>query len=111
VIIVDDSIVRSNTAKVVIEMFRRAGAKRIIFCVGFPAIRNICPNGMDFQTCEQLIAFFKSIEEVRIFIGADGLYYLEPEDLYEIVRQTYKCGICGGCFGGKYPVIPSEIGK
>jgi len=111
VVVVDDSIVRSNTAKVVIGMFRQAGAKKVIFCVGFPPITNICPNGMDFQTVSQLVAYHKDVESVRKEIGADELHYLKPEHLADCVRETYKCGYCGGCFGGKYPVCPRLVNE
>jgi amidophosphoribosyltransferase len=109
VILVDDSIVRSNTAKVVVKMVREAGAKKVIFCVCFPPINNICPNGMDFQTRSQLIAYKKDIEAIRQEIGADQLIYLSVAGLYETVKKVYDCGICGGCFGGSYPVTPKNI--
>jgi len=105
VILVDDSIVRSNTAKTIIAMIRQAGAEKIIFCVGFPPVINICPNGMDFQTKSQLIASHKSINQIKKEIGADELIYLGKDELFNVISETYKCGICSGCFDNRYPVI------
>lgn len=109
VIVVDDSIVRSNTAKVIVSMLKSAGAKEVIFAVGFPPIIDVCPSGMDFQTRRQLIAHRRKIESVRCEIGADQLIYLTPKGLYKVVSETYLCGICGGCFDGSYPLAPSKI--
>lgn len=108
VIIVDDSIVRSHTAKIIVEMLRQAGAKKVTFCVCFPPIVNVCPNGMDFQTRGQLIAYKRSLEFIRKEINADQLIYLQVPGLYKVVAETYASGICGGCFGGSYPVIPKD---
>jgi len=113
IIVVDDSIVRSHTAKIIVEMLREAGAKKVIFCVCFPPIISICPNGMDFQTCEQLIAYKRSLKFIKNKIGADELIYLQVAELYEVVTETYglNCGICAGCVGGAYPEIPKCILK
>lgn len=109
VIVVDDSIVRSHTAKTIIKMLRQAGAGKVIFCVCFPPIVSVCPNGMDFQTRTQLIAYRRNLESIRKKIDADELIFLETEGLYKVVAETFGGGICGGCFGGKYPVVPKCI--
>ena len=48
----------------------------------------------------------KTIEEIRERIGADELVYLSIKGLKEVIKKTYNCGICSGCFGGKYPLKP-----
>ncbi len=109
VVVVDDSIVRSNTIKVIVDMLKRAGAAKIIVVVGFPPIVNICPNGMDFQTRKQIVAFSRTTQEIKELVGCDVLMYLRVEDLLKIVKSSYNCGICGGCFGWRYPIVPSNI--
>lgn len=109
VILADDSIVRSHTAKILVEMVKKAGAKKVIFCAFFPPIVNVCPNGMDFQTRTQLIAYRRSIDSIKKEIGADELIYLSSDGLKKVVADTYGGGICGGCFGEAYPVIPKRI--
>ncbi len=111
VIVVDDSIVRSHTAKIIVEMLKQAGATKVTFCVCFPPIINICPNGMDFQTRGQLIAYKRSLDFIKQEIGADELIYLQVAGLYKVVAETYGGGICGGCFGGAYPEIPKNIAE
>lgn len=105
-IVVDDSIVRSNTIRIVNKRLRDAGASYIINCISAPAVINICPYGMAFQDKKQLVAAGNTIEEIRKIIGADELIYLSLPGLKQVVSETYRCGICCGCFGGKYPVKP-----
>ncbi len=106
VVVVDDSIVRSTTMKIACERLRNAGASYITVCISAPPIVDICPNGMAYRTKKQLTAYNRTIDDVRKTIGADRLIYLSLKGLRDVVDRTYKCGICTGCFGGKYPVIP-----
>lgn len=105
-IVVDDSIVRAITMKVVCQRLRQAGAAKITLVIASPPIRNICPMGMDHQRLDELIAYNRTVEEIQNEIGADKLIYLSLKGLKKVVARTYKCGICTGCFGGEYPVIP-----
>lgn len=103
VIVVDDSIVRSTTIQIINQRLREAGALSIINCISAPAIINVCYFGMDFQDQNQLIAYHKSVDEIAAKVGADRLIYLSLEALEEVVTDTYGCGVCSGCFGGRYP--------
>ena len=105
VLIVDDSIVRGNTSKKIVEIAREAGAKKVYFASASPPIISPDPYGIDLPTTNELIAADMSIEQIRKFIGADGLFYNTIEDL----RSTIKYGnrniekFSEGCFTGKYP--------
>jgi amidophosphoribosyltransferase len=103
VITVDDSVVRSTTMRAINEKLRRAGVEYIVNCIASPPIRNICPCGMDFQNPNELVAYGRSIEEIRESIGADELIYLSLDGLLNVVNRTNKLGVCTGCFGGDYP--------
>lgn len=102
-IVVDDTIIRSITIKIANERLRSAGASEIINCISAPPVKSPCMLGMDYQDSKQLAAASQSIEDIRRSIGADKLIYLSFEGLQDVVNRTYKCGICSGCFGGKYP--------
>ena len=60
-----------------------------------------CYFGTDIPEREQLIAYNRSIEDIRQILGADSLGYLRVERLSEMVEGR---GICTGCFTGKYPM-------
>ncbi len=111
VIVVDDSIVRSTTIRLINQRLREAGAKTIVNCISAPPIVDVCPYGMDFQDRNQLIASDRTVEEIRERVGADRLIYLSLNGLEQIVERSYRCGICSGCFGGRYPSLSQRERK
>jgi amidophosphoribosyltransferase len=105
VLLVDDSIVRGNTSRKIVDMAREAGAKKVYFASASPPLMNPCPYGVDIPTRDELIGSSHSIEETRTFIGADALFYARVEDLVRSIRvgnHTIKT-LCTGCFNGRYP--------
>jgi len=108
---VDDSIVRGNTSKKIVEIAREAGAKKVYFASASPPIISPDPYGIDLPTTNELIAANMSIEQIRKYIGADGLFYNSIEDIRSAVRygnpQIKK--FSEGCFTGKYPT--PEVSK
>ncbi len=111
VLLVDDSIVRGNTSKKIVEIVRDAGAKKVYFASASPPIIGPDPYGIDLPTETELIAANHSIEEIRKYIGADGLFYSKIEDLHKaILYGNPKIKqFSEGCFTKKYPT--KEITK
>jgi amidophosphoribosyltransferase len=105
VLIVDDSIVRGNTSKKIVEIARRAGAKKVYFASAAPPIIAPDPYGIDLPTTQELIAGHHSVEEIRKYIGADALFYGDLEEVRRAVRigNTAIKRFSDGCFSGKYP--------
>jgi len=105
VLLVDDSIVRGNTSKKIIELVREAGAKKVYFASAAPPIIGPDPYGIDLPTTTELIAADHSIEEIRKFIKADGLFYTTIDDVRKAVQYGNKNiqKFSDGCFSGKYP--------
>ena len=103
VIMIDDSIVRGTTSDQIVEMLRRAGAKEVHVRISSPPFLWPCYFGTDVPVREQLIAYNRSIEEIRQVIGADSLAYLSIDRLREMVDGL---SICTGCFSGTYPIEP-----
>ena len=110
VLLVDDSIVRGTTSKKIVEMLRTAGAKEVHIRVSSPPVMHPCYFGIDTSSHEQLIGANHSVEEIRKFIGADSLSYLDIEDLLKTVEGA-ACHFCAGCFDGKYPEDVSNLMK
>ncbi|MDO8649298.1 MAG: amidophosphoribosyltransferase [Candidatus Peregrinibacteria bacterium] len=113
VLLVDDSIVRGNTSRKIVEMARESGAKKVYFASASPPLTGPCPYGVDIPTTEELIGSNHSIEEIREMIGADGLYYAKVEDMVKAIRVGNRKlqRLCTGCFNGRYstPDITKKI--
>ena len=105
VIMIDDSIVRGTTSDRIVSMLREAGAAEVHMMVSSPPFLHPCYFGTDIPVREQLIAYNRTVEEIRKIIGADTLNYLRIGRLSEMVEGRQ---ICTGCFTGKYPVDPPD---
>jgi amidophosphoribosyltransferase len=102
VIVTEDSVVRGDTTKVIIEKLRRAGAKRVHLFVTFPRIIGPCFYGIDMSTYGQLIGSKHSAEDIAKIIGADDVCYQSIEGLVRATSQTHD-ELCLACITGKYP--------
>ena len=104
VLLVDDSIVRGNTSKQIVQMAREAGAKKVIFASASPPI--IFPNvyGIDMPFVEELVAHSRSVDEICKEIGADKLIYQDLDDLISAVKEGNPeiQDFDTSCFSGKY---------
>ncbi|AJC48476.1 amidophosphoribosyltransferase [Allofrancisella guangzhouensis] len=87
VLLVDDSIVRGTTSKRIIEMIRDLGAKSVYLASVSPAVCYPNVYGIDMPTKSELIAHGRSLEEIRQWIGVDGLIYLPLSDLKEVIQK------------------------
>lgn len=105
VLIVDDSIVRGNTSKRIVQMARDAGASRVLFASSSPPI--IHPNvyGIDMPARKEYVAYGKTNEEICDCIGADRLIYQKLEDLVEACTGAGENSLADfdcSCFNGVY---------
>ena len=104
VLLVDDSIVRGTTSREIITMAREAGAKRVYFASASPPVRFPNVYGIDMPTRSELIAAFRSDDDIRTEIGADALIYQDLDALKAAVRainpaiNQFDCS----CFDGTY---------
>lgn len=105
VLLVDDSIVRGNTSKQIVDMVRRAGAKKVYFASCSPPLISPCVYGVDIPTRKELIASSISVNEVCKAIGADALFYQTLDDLFGAIHKGNPKikNACMACFTGKYP--------
>jgi amidophosphoribosyltransferase len=112
VVLIDDSIVRGNTAGPMVQMLRDAGATEVHVRVSSPPVRHPCFMGVDMATYNELIAHKLSVDEICKQIGADSLAYLTLPGLLGAIQQTvgFENQYCSACFSGKYPLdIPEWL--
>ena len=105
IIMIDDSIVRGTTSDRIVRMLRDAGASEVHVRISSPPFLWPCYFGTDVPARDQLIAYNRTVDEIRDIIGADSLGYLKMERLREMVDGL---NICTGCFDGNYPIDPPE---
>ena len=106
VIMIDDSIVRGTTSDRIVQMLREAGAKEVHMRVSSPPFLWPCYFGTDVPAREQLIAYNRTVEEIRQVIGADSLGYLDcsrlrangrrPADLHRMFYRKLSAGSADG---------------
>jgi amidophosphoribosyltransferase len=112
VLLVEDSIVRSTTMRVLISRMRTVGrAKEIHVRVACPPIIAPCFYGIDMSTISELFAppFIKEhkpqeemFAEMARELGADSLRYLPVESIARALdRPTDE--LCRACVTGRYP--------
>lgn len=102
VVVVDDSIVRGNTAKNRVKLLRGAGAKEIHMRISCPPHVSPCYYGIDFPSKKELIAANQSASMIRKFLEVDSLGYLSLEGMLAATTQP-PSHFCTACFSGKYP--------
>lgn len=104
VLLIDDSIVRGNTIKKIVQMCREAGAKKVYIASASPPVKFPNVYGIDMPTKHELIANGKDIEEIRQEVGADALFYQDLDDLIWAAKEgnpeieAFDCS----CFDGNY---------
>lgn len=115
VLLIDDSIVRGNTSRAIIDMVRECGAKKVYFGSYSPPLRYPCVYGIDMQTKTEFIARNATVDQITKRLGADKVIYQSLESLKKAVHLGNKnlTHFCGACFDGNYPTgdVTPEILK
>ncbi len=109
-VVVDDSIVRGNTTRQIVQMLRDAGAREVHLRISAPPIRNPCHYGVDMSTREEMVAHGREVDDIARELGCDSLAYLSLEGVYEATGGARE-GHCDACFSGDYPLASEAQGK
>ena len=112
VLLVEDSIVRSTTMKVLLDRIRGEGAAEIHVRVACPPIVAPCFYGIDMSTVNELFApkFLgdgsglsdEVHQRMAESLGADSLRYLPVEAIAKALRRPAD-QLCQACITGQYP--------
>ncbi|MFQ3620625.1 MAG: amidophosphoribosyltransferase [Spirochaetales bacterium] len=107
IVLVDDSLVRGTTSKILVRMIREAGAKEVHLRLSSPELKWPCFFGIDIPTREELISNQYKPEEIARIIEADSVRFLSISYLKACIAQSED--YCYACFSGEYPYpIPKE---
>ncbi|NLB64233.1 MAG: amidophosphoribosyltransferase [Fibrobacter sp.] len=108
VCVIEDSIVRGTTLKLLCQMLRNSGAAEVHIRIASPPVSHPCFYGMDFPTSGELVATAMSPDEIAKMLGVDSLGYLSVEGLRACAPGKPE-DYCAACFDGEYPdYIPAS---
>ena len=112
IVLVEDSIVRSTTMRVLLHRLREEGAAREIHVrVACPPIIAPCFYGIDMSTVGELFAARYAIDgsvsleaqnAMAEELGADSLRYLPQASVARAIGMHHD-QLCRGCITGRYP--------
>lgn len=108
VFMIDDSIVRGTTSKRIVQLLKEAGATEVHVRIASPAFRCPCFYGVDTSSYDELISARLDCEEVRKFINADSLRFIEIDAMKEAFGTPE---LCVSCFDGVYPTRLFSYGE
>lgn len=109
IVLIDDSIVRGNTMRIIVKMLKEAGAKEVHLRIASPPVKHPCFMGINIPTRQELIAAHKSVDEITEYLQADSVRYLSVEGLTKAVQSgierntNFEVGHCTACLTGNYP--------
>lgn len=111
IILIDDSIVRGNTSKMLVDLVRSAKPKEIHLFITSPPVRYPDFYGIDTPNQKELIAATMSQNQLKKYIGVDSLHYLSLKKTIKAIGIGEE-NLCTSCFTGVYPIsIGSKIKK
>jgi amidophosphoribosyltransferase len=111
-VIIDDSLVRSTTMKILIAMIREGAEKagvdpkevEVHIRLASPPIKGCCYYGIDTPESKELAAAAHSIQEIARSIDATSLAYVSLEGLDEVAGKfDDPRNFCHACFTAVYP--------
>lgn len=113
VVLVDDSLVRGNTARGIISQIRNCGAREVHMRIASPPVKNCCYYGIDTPAIEDLVSSRLSTAELAGILGLNSLEFVDIDDLYEStmgeVRNSQDPQFCDACFTGEYPIVVEDL--
>jgi amidophosphoribosyltransferase len=107
VVLIDDSIVRGTTSRKIVRMLKQAGAKEVHMRISSPPTKWPCYYGIDTPERRDLIASAHTTDEIRDYIEADSLQYLDQDRMLAAVQRGGEDTTrlyCTACFTGRSPL-------
>jgi amidophosphoribosyltransferase len=107
VLVIEDSLVRGTTMRIIIDKLRKAGAKEVYVAFSCPPITDECPYGIDMYNKDLAARSVKGAphqeicEKIAKDIGADGVYYNTKDSLVKALEVPER-DLCVSCLTGVY---------
>jgi amidophosphoribosyltransferase len=108
VIMIDDSLVRGTTSRIIVRLLREAGAREVHLRLAAPELKWPCFYGIDIPDREALISNRLDPEGIARETGADSVRFLPVGRMLEALGGDR--GFCSACFDGQHP-FPLKAGR
>lgn len=104
VLLIDDSIVRGTTMSQIVDMVKKAGARKVYLASASPPVKFPNVYGVDMPSRKEFVASGLTNDEVKERLGADGLIYQSVEDLLSAGQELNPAitKFEASCFTGSY---------
>lgn len=102
IIVIDDSIVRGTTTRLLVRNLKNAGAKEIHLRIPCPPYNFACHYGIETRDPQTLISHGRTIDQICQEIGATTLAYLSIEGLYKAIQKDQSL-FCDECLTARSP--------
>lgn len=102
-VVVDDSIVRGTTARLLVKNLFAAGAKEVHLRIPCPPYNYSCHYGIETRDPKTLISHGKTVDEISKELGTTSLAYLSLDGLYRAIGQERKL-FCDQCLSNRNPL-------
>lgn len=106
-VVVDDSIVRGTTMRLLVKSLFDAGALEVHLRIPCPPYSYPCNYGIETKDPTSLISHGKEVPDICNELGATSLAYLSIEGLYKALGKKQEL-FCDECLSGKSPIRPLE---
>ena len=87
IVVVDDSLVRGTTSKILIKILFEAGAKEVHFRSASPVVISESYFGVNIASEKELIGNIMTVDEIREYIGATTLDYLSIGNIKKALQN------------------------
>jgi amidophosphoribosyltransferase len=101
IVMIDDSLVRGTTSRIIVGLLREAGAKEVHLRLAAPELKWPCYYGIDIPDRSALISNRLDPDAIAREIGADSVRFLPVDKLLETLNGDR--GFCSACFDGQHP--------
>lgn len=111
ILLIDDTLVRGDTMRTIVELLRSAGARTVHVALACPPIQNPCFWGIAISTWRELLAHGRTLDAMREAIRADSLHFLSLGGLLEAVSDDRGDRNCTFCLTGEHRMpLPDGVG-
>ena len=87
ILIIDDSIVRGNTIKYIINLLKENNVKKIFVGISCPEIINTNKYGLDIPSKKDLLCHNKSLLEIEKILDIEKIIFQDLSDLKKSIQS------------------------